>query len=144
MNSDQLFSICNTLVLPGWVLLVLTPKWKWTERIIIGVIILLLCLLYTYLVIQNFRADDFAGFGSLAGVMELFSDKNMVLAGWIHYLAFDLLVGFFEVKNAQKHTIHHLLVIPCLLLTFMLGPLGFLLFIIIRAITTKQYFSVFS
>jgi hypothetical protein len=141
MTSEQLFSVCNTLVLPGWILLFITPRWQWTERIITGVIVILLALVYTFLVAQNLRFSDLKSFGSLDGVILLFTSKNMVLAGWIHYLAFDLMVGLFVVKNAQKLNIPQPFVMLCLVFTFMLGPVGLLLYFIIRAIKTRNYFA---
>jgi hypothetical protein len=68
------------------------------------------------------------GFSSLAGVSALFSSPWLLLAGWIHSLAFDLLVGTWEVRDALARDIPHLLVVPCLALTFMFGPAGWLLY----------------
>lgn len=141
MTADQVFSICNTLVLPGWLLLILLPRWKLTDYIITGIIVTILALFYCYYIFGNLHPADFKSFGTLTGVMGLFTNKEAVLAGWIHYLAFDLMTGLFEVKNAQKHNVNHWLVVPCLILTFMLGPVGLLLFFILRMIKTKQYFS---
>jgi hypothetical protein len=56
------------------------------------------------------------------------------LAGWIHYLAFDLFVGAWEVRDAQRQGIHHLLVIPCLLATLMAGPAGLALYWLLRVL----------
>ncbi|HYJ37307.1 MAG TPA: abscisic acid-deficient protein Aba4 family protein, partial [Chitinophagaceae bacterium] len=77
----------------------------------------------------------------LPGVMELFTQPGIVVAGWVHYLAFDLMIGIFIRRNAIKHRINHWLIVPSLLFTFMLGPIGLLLYLIIRTITTKQYFA---
>ena len=68
------------------------------------------------------------GFGSLAEVMALFTMPEIALAGWIHYLAFDLFVGAWEVRTARREGIAFLLVLPCLVLTFLFGPAGFLAF----------------
>jgi hypothetical protein len=73
-----------------------------------------------------FRSEG--GFSSLPDVARLFMNPWLLLAGWIHYLAFDLLVGSWEARDARKHGINHLLVIPCLILTFMFGPAGWLLY----------------
>lgn len=72
------------------------------------------------------------GFDSLANVMKLFTNEWSVLAGWIHYLAFDLFVGAWEVKDSQEKGISHWFVIPCLVLTFLFGPIGFLLYSVLR------------
>jgi hypothetical protein len=65
-------------------------------------------------------------------VARLFENPWMLLAGWTHYLAFDLWIGSWEVRDARAHRIPHWLVLPCLFLTFMFGPAGWLLYVIVR------------
>ena len=62
------------------------------------------------------------------------SSRNpwLLLAGWLHYLAFDLLIGTWEVRDARERGIPHVVVVPCLVLTFMLGPAGWLLYLALR------------
>ena len=72
------------------------------------------------------------GFGSLADVSALFQDPWTLLAGWIHYLAFDLLTGVWETRDAARRGVPHWLVVPCLFLTFMFGPAGWLLYMGVR------------
>jgi hypothetical protein len=72
------------------------------------------------------------GFGSLSDVALLFSEPAVLLAGWVHYLAFDLFIGAWETRDAQAHHVPHLLLIPCLILTFMLGPIGLLTYFALR------------
>ncbi len=126
MNPEALFSICNLVAMPGWLLLIFAPRWKWTARLVVsGVVSLLLAAVYLVLIVTTLGKAD-GGFGSLAQVAQLFRHDWVLLAGWVHYLAFDLFVGSWEVSDAQKLKINHLLVIPCLLLTFLLGPIGFM------------------
>lgn len=133
MSPEQLFSLCGALVLPGWLLLVLLPRWKWTARLVCPVLIpLLLAAVYLWLVATTLGRTP-GGFGSLAEVSQLFQNQWVLLAGWIHYLAFDLFVGSWEVRDAQRNGVHHLLVVPCLALTFLLGPVGLLLYFALRA-----------
>jgi hypothetical protein len=75
-----------------------------------------------------------AGFGSLAGVTALYSVPELVLAGWVHYLVFDLFVGAWELKDSQEEGIHHLVMIPCLLLTLMAAPAGLVLYLIVKKV----------
>lgn len=132
MKAEQIFSIANTVALLSWLLLIIVPRWKFTKIAIrSGAIPLLLAATYLILIVLFFGAAE-GGFSSLAGVMKLFTNEWAVLAGWIHYLAFDLFVGIWEVKDAEKRGISHWLVVPCLILTFMLGPIGFLLYSILR------------
>lgn len=139
MSPETLFSICSMLVVPGWLLLVFAPRWKWSARIIAGVLIpLLLGLVYLYLVVTHF-GESGGGFGSLAEVSKLFQNPYNLLAGWVHYLAFDLFVGSWEVRDAERLGIHHLLVVPCLVLTFLLGPIGLLLYFALRASMKRRF-----
>ena len=84
---------------------------------------------------MTFRSAP-GGFSSLPDVALLFTNRWMLLAGWIHYLAFDLLIGAWEVRDARQRAIPHLLVLPCLFLTFMFGPAGWLLYMGLRAVRT--------
>jgi hypothetical protein len=142
MSPDSVFQTCSTIAMVGWlVLLIISPFWSSFDKFLIGIIITLFAIVYVWLIFQVFRPEDFEKFGSLNGVRELFTDKTAVTAGWVHYLAFDLLTGIWIKKNAQKYNIHHLILIPCLLFTFMLGPIGLLLYLLVRLIKTKQYFA---
>lgn len=140
MSYDQLFEIANALVLPGWLLLIAAPKWRWTSRIIISIIVTILAILYVCLIFGSISFGDFESFGSLEGIMGLFGERGAVLAGWIHYLAFDLMVGWFITFDAMRRGINRFMIIPCLLFTFMLGPSGLLLYLILRWVVTGGYF----
>lgn len=133
MSAELLFDLCGKLVLPAWLLLVLLPKWKWTHNIVCHAWIpSLLGLCYIYCIYAGWPSPEGGGFGSLQQVMILFQSPYTVLAGWIHYLAFDLFIGAWEVRDAQRRGVNHFLVIPCLVLTFLAGPVGLLLYFIIR------------
>jgi hypothetical protein len=92
----------------------------------------LFAVLYIGLIASTFGRVD-GGFSTLAGVAALFTNQWLLLAGWVHYLAFDLLVGTWEVRDAQEKGIPHALVVPCLLVTFMFGPAGWLLYLALRS-----------
>jgi hypothetical protein len=140
VSPEQLFSLCGALVLPGWLLLVFLPRWKWTARLVCPVVIpLLLALVYLWLVSTTFGRTQ-GDFNSLAGVAQLFQNPKALLAGWIHYLAFDLFVGSWEVRDAGRVGLHHLLVVPCLVLTFLFGPAGLLLYFALRAALRRRLF----
>ena len=85
-----------------------------------------------YLMVTHF-GNATGGFGSLAGVAQLFDNEYLLLAGWVHFLAFDLFVGAWEVRDARRLSLRHVLVVPCLILTFMLGPVGLLAYLGVRA-----------
>ena len=136
MSPEQIFSAAGALSMLGWAGLVLAPRWTVARDWVAPVVVpLLIGLVYVTLMLTYVgRAPEGGGFDSLAGVAALFSVEELLLAGWIHYLAFDLFVGAWEVKDAQDQGIHHLLVIPCLVLTLMAGPGGLLLYWVIRVV----------
>jgi hypothetical protein len=132
MSPHDLFPIFNFGVLPAWVLLVLAPRWRWTQRLVHSAVIPV-ALGTAYLVLL-LSADlpPGAGGGSLDEVLRLFASPALALVCWIHYLVFDLFVGAWIVRDAGRRGISHLLVVPCLALTLMLGPAGLLLYLVIR------------
>ncbi len=131
MSNDTIFQICNTAVLPGWILLLAAPKWRWTLRIAMFTMPALLAIAYIWVFIANFDGLH-ADFYSLGAVTYLFQKPGMALAGWIHYLAFDLFVGSWMVRDARRLRIVHLAVIPCLMMTFLFGPVGLLMYLSLR------------
>lgn len=93
----------------------------------------MLSAVYLVLILIFFgRAEG--GFNSLAQVAKLFEHEYVLLAGWVHYLAFDLFIGRWEVRNSQVRAVPHWMVIPCLVLTFLLGPIGLIAYYIVRAL----------
>ena len=137
MTPDTVFQLCNGIAMIGWIILIVLPKWHSSDKYIIGIIVALFAVIYTYYIVTNISAIDMKSFSSLKGVTALFTNPLAVLLGWVHYLAFDLFVGSWEVKDAQAKGISHWLVIPCLFLTFMFGPIGFLLYSVMRFFLAK-------
>ena len=140
MNPQTIFSLANGIAMIGWIILVFFPFWFSSDKFVISIIIVLLAILYLWLIARNFQLGDISKFSSVEGVSELFSNRELLVAGWVHYLAFDLLAGTFIRRNALLHGISHWLVIPCLLLTFMLGPVGLLIYLLMRTVKTKNLF----
>lgn len=142
MTPDSIFQICSTIAMLSWlVLIVASPFIPEVDKFLIGIVITLLAIVYGWLIILSFDPGDIKSFGSLDGVMKLFQNKTLLTAGWVHYLAFDLMVGIWIKKNSLKYEISQWLVIPCLAFTFMLGPVGLLLYLLIRFVKTKKYFT---
>jgi len=142
MTPDTLFQLSNSIALLGWcVLIIASPFWFAYDKLLIGIIITLFALAYFWLFVQNFKFSDLEKFSTLDGVMELFTGKIAVTIAWLHFLAFDLMAGIWIKRNAVLHGIKHRILLPCFFLTFMLGPIGILLYLLIRFIHTKQYFA---
>ncbi|RMG57584.1 MAG: DUF4281 domain-containing protein [Bacteroidetes bacterium] len=128
---EQIFSLANGLAMLGWLLLILLPHRRWTQLILHrGLLMALLGVAYAVFIAQGMGQGG--GFGSIEQVRALFQSDAALLAGWLHYLAFDLFVGAWITRDARRVGIRHLLIVLPLLLTFMLGPVGFLLYFLIR------------
>ncbi len=132
MDAEALFSWCGRLALVGWILLIVAPRWRWSAPVIAKFVIPLILAVVYVAVIATHWSGSRGGFSSLAAVGELFSDRWILLAGWVHYLAFDLFVGAWEVRDARRSAIPHWQVIPCLILTFLVGPAGLLAYGLLR------------
>ncbi|MEL6794886.1 MAG: ABA4-like family protein [Pseudomonadota bacterium] len=132
MNPETIFSAVGLAAMTGWLALLASPfikKWAW---IISGAVIpLLLSVAYTGLIFAFWSGAE-GGFDTLANVQKLFEIPELALAGWIHFLAFDLFVGVWVARTAAQEKIRFWFVIPCLFLTFMFGPAGFLAFTALR------------
>ena len=139
MNANQIFSIANSLALISWIPLFVAPFNRKVRNVLIGSTVTFLSAAYAVLFTQTFDAGALESFSTLDGLMTLFSSKEAVLIGWMHYLAFDLLVGISIARNAEKHELNPWIVRPIFLFTFMAGPLGFLLYAVYKTIATKKY-----
>ena len=140
MTPTQIFSFANTFVLLGWLLLLILPNWKFTQTVILKGVVLILVFIYAFLIfkdIGNFNSDSFS---NLNNVMELFKSETAVAAGWLHYLALDLFVGAYIVKQSKEFQIPRLIYTLILPFAFMFAPIGYLIFVLVKAIKTKSIF----
>jgi len=138
MTPNLLFSIMNDVSLVAWMALAVLPRKRWVAGgLAMFVVPAFFAVAYIAIVVSQFGRSE-GGFSSLSGVAALFSNPWLLLAGWIHYLAFDLFVGSWEVRDARARGIPHLAVVPCLALTLMFGPAGWLLYNGVRLVYNKK------
>jgi hypothetical protein len=138
MSLASIFSAANATAALGWLLMIFAPRWRVTDRVVLsGALALGLAALYTGLLVAHF-GDSEGGFSSLDEVVELFRQPAMVLTGWVHYLAFDLFIGAWEARDARRRGVPHLALVPCLLLTFMFGPVGLLAYSVVRVVLRRR------
>ncbi len=134
---ETVFSFATFIALFGWILLVTVPADP-RAKLLSGVIIpLTLAVVYLAYIFLHF-SDAPGGFGTLAEVKKLFGKDELLLAGWVHYLAFDLFIGAWESRDSQRLGIPRLVMVPCYVMTFMLGPIGLLFYFSIRTAKTKS------
>jgi hypothetical protein len=133
---QTIFSLSSLLVFPFWLMMACLPRWKWVVNIIASPLISApAALLYAILVIPN-----------IGGVFALVINPDVTTLGaylatpagvtvaWAHFLAFDLFVGRWAYLDAHQHKIHPLVMLPVLFMILMLGPVGFLLYLIVRGV----------
>ena len=82
-------------------------------------------LLHRFSLVAEHPLPEGGGFATLSQVVALFTDRETVFAGWVHYIAFDLFVSRYIVMDAQEKGVPHLLVVACVPLTLLAGPMGF-------------------
>ena len=132
MDYERINHLIGLPVMLAWGAMIFAPRFRGTRWLLHSDAIQLgIALVYGALLLPH-TAQVMPAFSSLAGVSALFANPAFMLAGWIHYLAFDLLVGRVILADAQRRGIPHLAVVPCLVLTFMFGPLGYLLYAVTR------------
>lgn len=131
MDAAFIFSIANTAALLTWVVLAVGQRRTWVTDRLVPAVAALLAVTYAAIIATRFWNAP-GGFSSLAAVSTLFSSNWLLLAGWLHYLAFDLLVGRWEAVDATQRRLSPWMVVPCLALTFMFGPAGWLLYCGVR------------
>ena len=136
MELDRVFSLSSLTVMPFWLLMIVLPRWRWTERIMRSPLVALLpALIYAVLVLPRFGAIFVAVSNpTLAGIVSILGTPAGATIAWVHFLAFDLLAGRWAYLDSRERGISGLLMAPILFFILMLGPIGFLLYLAARAI----------
>lgn len=136
MTVEQTFELCNLAALVSWLALILAPRVRFVKEAIRWGTISALSALYAVLIAVFFFRVEGGGFTSLSAFQTLFSDRHVALAGFVHYLAFDLFVGLWIAERADAVGVNRFIQAPVLVVTFVFGPLGFLLFQAIRGLSS--------
>ena len=132
MTPQQIFAITNTVAVVGWILLAVLPGRRWVTEVVTGKALpMFFAVVYVAIAVAVFPGAE-GSFSTLDGVATLFSNPWLLLAGWLHYLAFDLLIGTWEARDARERGVPHPLLVPCLFLTLMFGPAGWLVYQAVR------------
>jgi hypothetical protein len=128
--TSLIFNFCNILILIAWGAIIISPQKKISEILIsYPWIPLTLSLFYIYFIIISGGLME-ADFSSLNGIVTLFkkATPESAAAGWLHYLAFDFWVGTWIIKHSRKEKISNKIIVLPLLFTFILGPVGILVY----------------
>ena len=135
-DPNSLFSLASLVALISWLPLAASPfvpairEWTWraTGLIIPSVI----AVAYIVLIAAGLGEVGGTDFGSLPEIRRVFADDSALAAGWLHYLAFDMVVGTWVARDGTGRGVPALVLLSCLVLTFLFGPAGFLLYVLAR------------
>lgn len=128
-----LFQVATAIALIGWLAIIVVPNWAYTTTVTLNMVVAL-AVLYLYLLFAKIPGIEKTrgSFSSLGGVIALFKSPKVMLAGWVHFLAFDLMAALYIRADAPLHGIPHLWLMPIYLLTLMFGPAGLLAYFGLR------------
>ena len=136
---DVAFSISSLLALVAWLVLIAFPSWRIVRQRVIGIYVPALFASAYSLLFPALYFQSPGGFSSVSDLTVLLtSHPAIVLAAWLHYLAFDLLIGKMIVDDAQDRQIPHYFIIIPLVCCFLFGPLGLLMFILLRQFAVRE------
>lgn len=137
---ETVFQVSNLLVVPFWLLMILLPHWRWTQRIMASLwTVVPAALLYAILVVPGFAmllaelANPSAG-----SIAALLGTPEGATIGWVHFLAFDLFVGRWAYLDSRVQGFSAWLVSPVLFFVFMFGPFGLLLYLALRGLMLRR------
>jgi hypothetical protein len=132
-----LFNVLNMAALVAWAALILLPRWPALLSALLYLGVGGLCLLYACGLIAVLTGvipagEGGADFTTIVGVRSIFASNAGVVIGWAHYLAFDLFVGIWIARDADAKSISRFIQAPILAVTFLAGPLGLIVWLIVR------------
>mgnify|MGYP001161191922 FL=1 len=141
---EMLYFWVNLGVLPFWITLIFFPQSQISKIFITSIFpIIILSGTYIFMLYKSFLGSyDFLGnFNLYIGVenlLYLFSDKSFLMLFWIHFISINLFTGGWIVRDSQKYSINKVLLILPLIITYLIGPIGLLLYWIIKIFYSKS------
>jgi hypothetical protein len=132
MPWGGLFIFVQAVALAGWAMLFFLPRMPRVASYVLYLCVGLLCLTYAVMFASRFQAIFVGDFLSIQGLKALFATDAGIVIGWTHYLAFDLFIGQWIAKDAEHKGFSRLAQAPVLLLTLLAGPIGLLVWLVMR------------
>jgi hypothetical protein len=136
LSMATIFSGSFLLVAPFWALMILTPTWDVTERVVDSPLIAFpAALLYLLVLLPQVSAVASGVLSpSLTEMATLLSSDAGATLAWVHFLAFDLFVGRWIYRDAARRKLSPLIISPILVLTLLFGPVGYLCYCVLRRV----------
>lgn len=132
MPWGGLFTFVHVVALAGWALLFVAPRGPRVAAYVLYLCVGLLCLTYAVMFASQLGSIVEGDFLSIGGIKALFASDGGIVIGWTHYLAFDLFIGQWIAKDADHKGFSRLAQAPILLLTLLAGPIGLLIWLVVR------------
>ena len=143
ITPENIYLIANWGVIPFWLLLIFAPNQGLTNFLAQSIIVpLLLATGYSYLsynlYLEKNVFDGFELYSGLDGLYSMFANEILLLIFWLHFLAISLFAGAWIVRDARRYLIPKIITIPSLILTYFSGPVGLVIYWLIRIFFAKK------
>jgi len=144
LTFENIYLWTNFGILPFWIMLIIIPNSKVTQILINSVILpLILSLAYLYVIYQAILLDEplfdiFKLYLSLDNLYTVFATESFLLVFWLHFLTLNLFLGSWVSRDGVKHNMSRGLVSFPLILIYFTGPLGLVLYWVIRIFYAKK------
>ena len=144
LTFENIYLWTNFGILPLWIMLIMIPNSKFTQFFVNSIIVpLILSATYTYIIYQAILMDEpifdfFKLYLSLDNLYILFATESFLLVFWLHFLALNLFLGSWISRDGIKYNMPRSLVFVPLILVYLAGPLGLVLYWIIRVFYAKR------
>ena len=144
LTHENIYLCTNFAILPFWLMLIIIPNSKFTQFFVNSIILpLILSTAYIYIIYQAILMDEpifdvFKLYVSLDNLYILFATESFLLVFWLHFLALNLFLGSWISRDGIKYNIPRNLIFAPLILVYLTGPLGLVLYWIIRVFYAKR------
>tara|TARA_B100000886_G_scaffold331153_1_gene282370 strand:- start:9 stop:479 length:471 start_codon:yes stop_codon:yes gene_type:complete len=143
INSETIYLLANWGVIPFWLMLIIMPYHGLTDFLVQSIVVpLILAVAYSYLTynlyLENSVFDGFELYSGLDGLYSMFSNENLLLIFWLHFLALSLFLGAWMTRDAKKFFVPKIILIPSLIITYFTGPVGLVFYWILRIFFAKK------
>ena len=144
LTQENIYLWTNFGILPFWLMLIIIPNSKFTQFFVNSIILpLILSVTYIYIIYQAILMDEpifdvFKLYVSLDNLYILFATESFLLVFWLHFLALNLFLGSWISREGIKYNIPRSLVFVPLILVYLTGPLGLVLYWLIRVFYAKR------
>ena len=141
---EILYFWINLGILPFWLILIFFPQSNLSRYFVTSIFpILLLSIAYIFMIYKSYLSSyefltNFNLYLNISNLSNLFSNENFLILFWIHFISINLFTGGWIVKDSQKFGINKIILFLPLVITYLIGPLGLLIYWLIRIFYAKS------